>query len=268
MTELRERIERWCGEESLALTVARDDEGGLDCTAVGESQPAVTIRSSVEQAGRLVLSHTFEYALSNELAGDAQDAERFAALAAAVVLARSSLVECRPDWGQGRASVAVTVTLFDDGLTKQSLLTGLDEVRKVGLLLERELAAASLIAGVLAEVKSIVAQAPVFASSAAPEAAQGEAAAVPEAAPVVEEVPPPVVDEVAPPAVESLVTEPTEPPPEAVAETVVAEAPQPEAVAVAPPPDSEPGIFCTNCGYKSRLGARFCRSCGGRLDGE
>jgi len=186
MTELREKIERWCREESLELAVAKDDEGGLVCTllAFGEPPLAITVRSAVEGPGRLLLAHTFEFAVPNELATDAQGAERFSGLAEGIAFARSALVECRPSWGQGRASAEVTVSLFAEGLTKQSFLTGLDEVRKVGVLLGKELEAASLSAGVLAEVQGIIAQSAAIGSSAAPEAAQTEAAA-----PVVAEQP-------------------------------------------------------------------------------
>jgi hypothetical protein len=193
MTELRERIERWCREESLELAIAKDDEGGLDCTlpAIGEPPLAITVRSAAEGPGRLLLAHTFEFAVPNELASDAQGAERFSALAEGIALARSALVECRPSWGQGRAAAEVAVTVFAEGLTKQSFLTGFDEVRKVGVLLGKELEAASLSAGVLAEVQGIIAQSAAIGSSAAPEAAQTEAAApvVAEAAAVVAEQP-------------------------------------------------------------------------------
>jgi hypothetical protein len=238
MTELRERIERWCREESLELAVAKDDEGGLVCTlpAFGEPPLPMTIRSAAEGPGRVLLAHTFEFAVPNELASDAQGAERFSGLAEGIALARSALVECRPSWGQGRASAEVAVTVFAEGITKQSFLTGLDEVRKVGVLLAKELEAASLSAGVLAEVQSIIAQSAAIASSAAPEAVQAEAAA-------------PIVAEAVPPAVE---------PPQ----------PQAEAAIVAEQPAAAPDVFCPNCGAQVRSGARFCRSCGANLEEE
>jgi hypothetical protein len=238
MTELRERIERWCREESLELAVAKDDEGGLVCTlpSFGEPKLAITVRSAAEGPGRLLLAHTFEFAVPEELATDAQGAERFSGLVEGIALARSALVECRPSWGQGRASAEVAVTVFAEGLTKQSFLTALDEVRKVGVLLGRELEAASMSAGVLAEVQSIIAQSAAFASSATPDAAQAEAAA-------------PIAGEAATPAVE---------PPQ----------PQAEAAVVAEQPAAAPDVFCPNCGTPVRSGARFCRSCGANLEEE
>jgi len=238
MMELREGIERWCWEESLELAVAKDDEGVLDCAlpAFGEPPLAITIRSAPGMPGRLLLAHTFEFAVPDELTTDAQGAERFAALAEGIALARSALVGCRPVWGQSRASAEVVVTLFEEGLTKQSLLTGLDEVRKVGLILGRELEAASLTAGVLAEVQSIVAQSAAFISPPTAEAVQAE-----EAVPVVAE------------------------------ETLLAVAPpdpDAEAAVVAEQPEAGSGVFCRNCGQQMRSDARFCRSCGANLKGE
>jgi hypothetical protein len=238
MTELRERIERWCREESLELAIAKDDEGGLDCAlpVFGEPPLAITIRSAPGMPGRLLLAHTFECAIPDELAATSEGAQRFAGLAEAVALARSALVECRPSWGQGRASAEVVVTVFAEGLTKQSFLTGLDEVRKVGLLLGRELEAASLTAGVLAEVQSIVAQSAAFISPPATEPEQAEGAES-------------VVEEDAPPAVE-----PSQP--------------QAETAVVAEQSDASSDVFCRNCGQQMRSDARFCRSCGANLKGE
>ena len=238
MTELRQRIERWCQEESLELAVATDDEGALDCdlASFGEPPLAITIRSAPGMSGRLLLAHTFEFAIPDELAATSEGAERFAGLAEAIELARSSLVECRPVWGQSSASAEVAVTVFAEGLAKQSFLTGLDEVRKVGLLIGRELEAASLSAGVLAEVESIVAQSAALLSPTA-----SEAAPVEETAPLVAE------------AAESA----GEPPP-----------PQVEAAAVTEQPEPSLDSFCPNCGAPVRSDARFCKSCGANLEGE
>jgi len=281
MTELRERIERWCREESLEMATARDDEGGFDCNVslFGEPSLAISIRSAAGAPGRLLVAHTFDFAGPDELAGGADPAERFVALCEAVALGRSALVECRPSWGQGRASAEVGVTVFAEGLTKQSFLTALDEVRKVGLLLERELQAASMSAGVMAEVQGIVEQSSALASTVAASAAAGAEEAAPpmpeDIQPVVEELElavaeeiPAAVAEPPPPAAEEMPAAVAEPPP-SVPDGVLPpiEEPQPAPMATAPS-ESAAERFCTNCGAPIRGRARFCRTCGARLEDE
>jgi hypothetical protein len=154
-------------------------------------------------------------------------------IAETLALSRSALVECRPAWGEGRASVEVVVTVFEDGLSKQSFLTALDEVTKAGVLIGRELESASLAAGVLAEVQGIIAQTGAIASAMTAEPA-------PEA--------PVVVEQEAQPEV-----------------SVTVEQPEPAAAMAFEKAESTENVFCPNCGYQSRADARFCRSCGGRL---
>jgi hypothetical protein len=239
MTELRDKIERWCREESLEVAIAHDDEGHLGCdVSMTEPPLTVSVRSTPEAPGRVLLTHTFEFAIPDEPAGDG--AERFAALCEGAALARSALLRCTPSRTQVGVSAEIVVTLFEDGLSKLSFLTGLDEVRKIGVLLGKELEAASLASGVLAEVQGIIAQSAALVSQPQAEAQSLE----PEGPPAEEAVPP--------------AAEPMEPPVEAEMPVAISEEPVQET----------PGSFCPSCGFAVASDARFCRSCGARLEAE
>ena len=264
MTELREKVERWCREESLEAAVNRDEESSFGCiVTLRELALSISLRSASEDENRLLLGHTFEFAVPDELP---DGAERFVALCEGAALARSSLITCRPMWGQPSASAEVTVTLFAQDLTKQSFLTALEEMRKAGLVLERELQAVLLSAGVMAEVQAIIEESRAMASTVAAETANAEEPAPPapeDVQPVVEEAPL-VAEEPAPAVVEEAPAVVEEPAP-----IVAEEAP---AMATEPPMVQEPAPllaadrFCTSCGAVIRGTAKFCRTCGTPLE--
>jgi predicted RNA-binding Zn-ribbon protein involved in translation (DUF1610 family) len=260
MTELKDRIERWCREESLEVAVARDDEGGFDCTmSLAEPPLAISVRS-VGAPGRLLVACTFDFAVPDDLA---EGAERFMALCEGVALARSALIRCTPSWEESRVSAEVAVTVFAEDLTKQLFLTALGEVKKVGLVLERELQAISMSAGVIAEVQAIIEESSALASTVAAGTAGAE-----EAAPPAPEDVQPAVDEPPPPAAEEMPAIVEESPPVLVEEMPAAvEEPNPAPMPVAPS-EAVADRFCTNCGAAIRGRARFCRTCGAPLEDE
>lgn len=275
MTEFREKIERWCREESLEVAVARDDEGGFDYTiSLAEPPLAISVRSA-GAPGRLLVAHTFDFAVPDDLA---DGAERFMALCEGVALARSALVRCTPSWEESSASAEVTVTVFTEDLTKQLFLTALGEVKKVGLVLDRELQAVYMSAGVIAEVQAIIEESSALASTVAAGTAGAEEAASPvpeDVQPVVQEAElavaeeiPAVVEEPPPPAAEEMPAAAEEPAlsvPDDVLPAV--EEPQPAPMPIAPS-EAVADRFCTNCGAAIRGRARFCRTCGAPLEDE
>lgn len=252
MTELKEKIERWSREESLEAVTDRDDEGEFACIiTLRELALSISLRST--DANRLLLSYTFEFTLPRGLAGGA---ERFVDLCENVVLSRSSLITCLPRTGETGVSAEVNVTLFTEGLTKQLLQTALEEVRKVGSLLGRALEAESLSAGVMADVQSIVRETSDALRSAVEAGATADVpSVVQEAVAIVEEAPAVVIEEPRVSVEEPAVEEPVS--------AVIEEA----APVVEAPPQAEPsGRFCTNCGAAIRGPAKFCRTCGARLE--
>lgn len=235
VTVLTDSIKRWCEQESLAITVERDDETGFAGDVSLPDAPAlsVRVRASAGEPTRVSLSHAFELPIPAEIAADAEAAIRIADLVERVAASRSSLLECRHAVHAGKATIEVVVTLHEDGMTKQGFLTALEEISKVRRILEWELDAMAQAVGLISDVQSglgaIVERSEALASDAAAAVQEFD---VPAAA-----------AEPAPPA---------EPPP-----------PTPVPSGVAAPAG---GVFCAECGRQARPGARFCKGCGASLE--
>ena len=243
MTPLGDSIKRWCQEESMALVVDQDDEAGLayDVSLAGEPALSVSVRASGPQPSRVLLTHAFELTLPAELSAEPEGPQRLATVLERVSASRSGLVECRPVVEEGKPAAEVLVTLYADGISKQSFLNALEEVRKVVRVVTWELEGISAATEILSDVRAVVDQTDAIASGIV-KAAEGPRAA----AAAVEAPPPP---EEASPAVE-LTPEPTvEPPPEA------------------PPPPAPTPRFCPSCGREKKPGQRFCIGCGAPLEG-
>lgn len=246
VTVLADSIKRWCEQESLAITVDRDDEVAFvgAISLPGEPALSVAVRASGGEPVRLLLSHSFELPIPAEMAADAEKESRIAALVERVAASRSTLLECRQTVQEERMAIELAVTVHEDGMSKQGFLTALEEVRKVGRVVEWELEALALTAGLMSEVRSdlgtIVERADTLASDAAKAAEELQIPAAPA------EVPPP----------------PAEGAPLA-AEPGPAPSPPPTAEA-APTPAAR---FCPSCGRQAKKEHRFCIGCGSSLDG-
>jgi hypothetical protein len=101
------------------------------------------------------------------MVADPEGPQQIATLLERVAANRSGLVECHPPAREGKTPAEVVVTLHEDGLSKHSFLTALEEVSKVTRVIAWELEGISMSAEVLSEVQSIVAQTGALASEVA-----------------------------------------------------------------------------------------------------
>lgn len=230
MTALGDNIKRWCQVESLSVVIQQDDDVALACDVSISSDPPLTVsvRSSEHPAARTLLSHTFEPSVPAEVAGADQGNERVTALLERVTTSRSGLVECHLVEPTERPTVEIVATLHEDGMTKQGLLSALEEIRKVRSVIAFELEEMGLAASMVSEAQSrlgsIVEEAPATAEAISPpEAATVQAQPQPEPTPA--------------------------PPPEA-------------------PPPAPTRRFCSSCGRETKPGQRFCIGCGTSLEGQ
>ena len=130
----------------------------------------------------------------------------------------------------------IAVTLHEEGMSKQSFLAALEEVRKVERVISWELESLALTLGMMSEVHSRVADITARTEALATDAASAVAKAEAEAAAA--DVPAaPTVD----PSPASPVTEGT-------------------------PGPTPTRLFCTNCGRQVRPQQRFCTVCGSPLE--
>jgi hypothetical protein len=183
VTVLTDSITRWCEQESLAIIVERDEAtafGGA-ISLPGEPELSVGVRASTGEPGRALLSHAFELPIPSEIAADAEAATRIADLVERVAASRSSLLECLQTIQAGKTTIEVVVTLHEDGMSKQSFLTALEEIRKVRRVVEWELDAMAQTVGLMSEVQSglgaIVERTGALASDAAKAVQEFEAPA-------------------------------------------------------------------------------------------
>jgi len=250
MTVLGDNIKRWCQEESLSLIVEQDDEAALACAVSLPADPplSISVRASGPLPSRVVLGQVFELPAPAEMSADPEGPQRIAMLLERVAAGRSGLVECRQTAQEGKPAAEAVVTLHQDGISKQSFLSALEEVRKVVRVIAWELEGISAAEDVLSEVRAVVEQSGAFTSEFT-QAAEGLRAA---ATPV--EAPPP--QEAAPP----------EPAPAPLAEP--APAPQPAVPPEPTPPPAPAGLFCPKCGKQAKPEQRFCIGCGAPLEGQ
>jgi len=233
MTVLGDKIKRWCQEESLSVVAEQDDEAGLACTVSlpGESPLSISVRASGPQPSRILLVCAFDLSVPAKTVADPEGPQQIATLLERVAANRSGLVECHPPAREGKTPAEVVVTLHEDGLSKHSFLTALEEVSKVTRVIAWELEGISMSAEVLSDVRAIVEQAGTFASEVAQVGGKADA---PASAPAATVTPAPV----SPPA-------------------------------PAPPPAAAPpaAVFCPNCGRQAKPQQRFCSGCGTSLEG-
>jgi hypothetical protein len=246
VTAIEDTVKRWCQEESLSCSDLQESDATLACvvTLPGDPPRSVEVREFASHPGRILVSSVVQMPLPDALAGDADAPERFAALLERVAASRSSLVDCVLLPNSDGLRMQISASLYEEGMSKQSFLAALEEVRKVerviGWELESMAATMEMMSDVHSRVAGIVARTEALASDAAGAVAEAEdAAAAPteSAAPVSE----PVAMDAPPVAVE----------------------PEP-AWQEGPPPQAE--RFCTNCGAAIRGAAKFCRTCGARLE--
>jgi hypothetical protein len=229
VTALGDNIKRWCQVESLSVVIQQDDDVALACDVSVSNDPPLTVsvRSSGHPAARTLLSHTFEPSIPAEVAGADQGNERVTALLERVTTSRSGLVECHLVGPKERPAAEIVATLHDDGMTKQGLLSALEEIRKVRSVITFELEEMGLAASMVSEVQSrlgnIVEEAPDTAEAISP----------PEAATAAQ-----------------------------AQQTAPAPSPTPEAAA----PSAPTRRFCPNCGREAKPGQRFCIGCGTSLE--
>jgi len=169
MTVLGDKIKRWCQEESLSVVAEQDNEAGLACTVSlpGESPLSISVRASGPQPSRILLVCAFDLSVPAKMVADPEGPQQIATLLERVAANRSGLVECHPPAREGKTPAEVVVTLHEDGLSKHSFLTALEEVSKVTRVIAWELEGISMSAEVLSEVQSIVAQTGALASEVA-----------------------------------------------------------------------------------------------------
>ena len=241
MTAIEDTLKRWCQEESLSFVSQQEADAALACAVAlpGDSSLTVTVRALAPHPGRLLVSNIVQIPLPEELAADAEAPQRLTALLERVAASRSLLVDCALLPGQGELKAEIAVTLHQEGMSKQSFLAALEEVRKVERVISWELESLALALGMMSEVYSRVADITARTEALATDAASAVAEA--EAAAALTEPPPPAV-------------EPSQP--------------QAEAAVVAEQSDASSDVLCPNCGQQMRSDARFCRSCGANLKGE
>ena len=105
------------------------------------------------------------------MAADPEGPQRIAALLERVAASRSALVECRPVAQGGKLAAEVAVTLHADGVSKQNLLTALEEVRKVVRVIGWEIQGISVAADIVSGVRALAEETGAFASDLAQAAA-------------------------------------------------------------------------------------------------
>jgi hypothetical protein len=240
MSAIGDRIKGWCQEESLGLVSERDDEAGLVYVIALADQPAlsVTIRGSRPEPDPVLVTHTFEMSIPDEMQRVAEGQEQVAALLERAAASRSGLIDCRPTQAEGKPAAEVSVTLHGDGLTKQCFLSALEDIRKMRRVVGWGLEGISQLASGLVDAR------------AAMEDTEALAAEVAQAAEVVQEA-------AAAPEAEAPSPEPT---------------PEPAEVAPSSPSAAVPGVttptgrFCPNCGKQAKSDQRFCIGCGTSLE--
>ena len=241
MTAIEDTVKRWCQEESLSFIAQQESDATLACavTLPGDPPLSVAVRAPASKPGRLLVSNIVQMPLPDELAADAEAPQRLTALLERVAASRSLLVECSLLPSPGELKTQIVVTLHEEGMSKQSFLAALEEVRKVERVIGWEVESMAMALGMMSEVHSrvadIAARTEALASDAASAVAEAEAAAA------LTEPPPPAV-------------EPSQP--------------QAETAVVAEQSDASSDVFCRNCGQQMRPDARFCRACGANLKGE
>ena len=241
VTAIEDTVKRWCQEESLSFIAQQESDATLACavTLPGDPPLSVAVRAPASKPGRLLVSNIVQMPLPDELAADAEATQRLTALLERVAASRSLLVECSLLPSQGELKTQIVVTLHEEGMSKQSFLAALEEVRKVERVIGWEVESMAMALGMMSEVHSrvadIAARTEALGSDAASAVAEAEAAAV------LTEPPPPAVE-----------------PSQLLAETAV----------VAEQSDGSSDVICRNCGQLMPSDARFCRSCGANLKGE
>ena len=241
MTAIEDTLKRWCQEESLSFAAQQEQDATLACavTLPGAPPLSVAVRAPASHPGRILVGNTAQMPLPEELVRDPEASQRLTALLERVAASRSLLVDCALLPGQGELKAEIAVTLHEEGMSKQSFLAALEEVRKVERVISWELESLALALGMMSEVYSRVADITARTEALATDAASAVAEA--EAAAALTEPPPPAV-------------EPSQP--------------QVETAVVAEQSDASSDVFCPNCGQQMRPDARFCRSCGANLKGE
>ena len=230
MPALGDRIRQWCEQESLAVSVERDDDAGLSCAVVLPGEPPVSpsVRADAPRLDRLLVSHSFELQLRDDVRQNADARRELATLVERTAFGRPGLIEARLTDSGNTLKVEITATVHEDGLSKQSFLTALHEMRKVRQAIDWGLE--SMLAG---------------------------ADAMSDMAKLLEDMGTAMV-QMAPPA------EPAPEPAPAPVATPAARAAQTDA---APAAEEEPapavaGRFCMGCGRPLEPASRFCVGCG------
>jgi hypothetical protein len=237
MSDLGSKIKGWCQEQSLGLAAEQDDDAGLVYVVAMPGEPAlsVTIRGAGAEPDPVMVTHTFEIPVPEGVQRDPEGREQVATLLERTAASRSGLIDCRLVDGDGKSSAEVSVTLYGDGLTKQSFLSALTEISKVRRVVAWGLDNMALAMDTLTDMSAMVQETEALASEIS-KVAEGmeEAVAAEEAAP---------------------------PPPDAAPAT---SAPAPQA----PSPPTPARRFCSNCGREAKPGQRFCIGCGTSLEGQ
>ena len=132
MSALSDRIQRWCEEESLSAAIERDDDSGFSCavTLPGEPPVSSSVRADAPRLDRLLVSHSFELKLRDDVRQNADARQGLGALVEQAVASRPGLVEARLSDSANSLEVEITATVHEDGLSKQSFLTALHEMGK------------------------------------------------------------------------------------------------------------------------------------------
>ena len=239
MTAIEDTVKRWCQEEFLSFVSQQEADATLACavTLPGDPPLSVAVRAPASQPGRLLVSDTVQMPLPDEVARGPDAGEQLAALLERVAASRSLLVECSLLPSPGELKTQIVVTLHEEGMSKQSFLAALEEVRKVERVIGWEVESMAMAMGMMSDVHSRVADIAARTEALASDAAS----AVAEAAAALTEPPPPAV-------------EPSQP--------------QAETAVVAEQSDASSDVFCRNCGQQLRSDARFCKACGANLKGE
>jgi hypothetical protein len=235
MSDLGNKIKGWCQEQSLAITEEQDDDAGLVyvVTVPGEPALSVTIRGSGTEPDPVIVTHTFDISVPDEVQKDPEGQDQVATLLERTAASRSGLIDCRLRNGEGKPTSEIAVTLYRDGLTKQSFLSALMEISKVRRVVAWGLESMALATNTLTDITAMMKETEALATEMS-KVTEGMEETAPE-----EAAPPP-------------------PPPEA------APAPSPEA----PPTPAPARRFCSSCGRETKPGQRFCIGCGTSLEGQ
>lgn len=235
MSDLGNKIKGWCQEQSLGLTEEQDDGAGLAYVVTPPGEPALTvaISGSGTEPDPVMVTHSFEMAVPNEVQKDPGYREQLATLLERVAAGRCGLIDCLLKDGQGKPTSEIAVTLYRDGLTKQSFLSALTEISKVRRVIAWGLENMALATDTLTDITAMMKETEALASEISKVTAGMEETPTEEAA--------------APP--ESAPAEVSPSPPPAAAQTA-----------------TPSGRFCPNCGKQAKAGQRFCIGCGTALE--